>query len=233
MTASFDSKGNLAPYTARATGHVEYYYYFQFNENGSITHGIQIRRITGSVQLLSLNGSSEVSGSTKPNGTYKSAHRFNFRLIPVIGAKAEETFNVNKTQFWKLRTTVNIVWSNKTSTKTYSLGPVLANKKAIIYPQFKDPYSNKTLRAPSTTTMPVAPKDKRVQWDNNTRAAYIKKYVETYGDPKKKNKNFNWSDYDIHHIIPREYGGTNNFNNLIPLLRSFHQQVVTPWWVNY
>nr|WP_286119127.1 HNH endonuclease [Thermoactinomyces sp. DSM 45891] len=34
----------------------------------------------------------------------------------------------------------------------------------------------------------------------------------------------------MHHIIPREYGGTNDFDNLIPLPRDFHQQRVTPWW---
>jgi 5-methylcytosine-specific restriction endonuclease McrA len=37
----------------------------------------------------------------------------------------------------------------------------------------------------------------------------------------------------IHHVIPREYGGDNSFDNLYPLPRDIHQQVVTPWWVNY
>ncbi|WP_083426426.1 HNH endonuclease signature motif containing protein [Thermoactinomyces sp. DSM 45891] len=55
-------------------------------------------------------------------------------------------------------------------------------------------------------------------------------YIGKYGDPKKKDDSFNWADYDIHHIIPREYGGTNDFDNLIPLPRDFHQQRVTPWW---
>jgi 5-methylcytosine-specific restriction endonuclease McrA len=39
--------------------------------------------------------------------------------------------------------------------------------------------------------------------------------------------------HDIHHIIPREYGGTNDFNNLVPVLRTVHQQEFNPWWMNY
>ncbi|WP_390624072.1 HNH endonuclease signature motif containing protein [Fodinicola feengrottensis] len=42
-----------------------------------------------------------------------------------------------------------------------------------------------------------------------------------------------WSRYDIHHIIPREYGGTNDFNNLVPVLRTVHQQEFNPWRMNY
>ena len=38
--------------------------------------------------------------------------------------------------------------------------------------------------------------------------------------------------YDVHHIIPREYGGTNDYSNLIPLAVSDHR-TVTSWWVNY
>ena len=42
-----------------------------------------------------------------------------------------------------------------------------------------------------------------------------------------------WSQYDIHHIIPREYGGTNDFSNLTPVLRSVHQTGFNPWWMGY
>ncbi len=38
--------------------------------------------------------------------------------------------------------------------------------------------------------------------------------------------------YDIHHIVPREYGGTNAFENLVPVLRSAHQQF-NAWWRGY
>jgi len=42
-----------------------------------------------------------------------------------------------------------------------------------------------------------------------------------------------WEQYDIHHIIPREYGGTNVFDNLVPVLREIHQQELNTWWRGY
>jgi hypothetical protein len=86
---------------------------------------------------------------------------------------------------------------------------------------------------PDTTLMQQVPVEQRVPWNNDLRGQFIAQYIERYGDPKQKDPNFDWADYDIHHIIPREYGGTNDFDNLIPLRREFHQQNVTPWWTNY
>ncbi len=42
-----------------------------------------------------------------------------------------------------------------------------------------------------------------------------------------------WDKYDIHHIRPREYGGTNDFGNLVPVRRDIHQQLLNPWWQGY
>ncbi|WP_257006661.1 HNH endonuclease [Shouchella clausii] len=38
--------------------------------------------------------------------------------------------------------------------------------------------------------------------------------------------------YEIHHIIPRAYGGDHSFVNLIPLLVSDHRKV-SYWWASY
>ncbi|MBU5444116.1 HNH endonuclease [Paenibacillus sp. MSJ-34] len=38
---------------------------------------------------------------------------------------------------------------------------------------------------------------------------------------------------EIHHIRPRNLGGTNDFSNLISLPKSFHQTIVTPWFSGY
>ncbi len=42
-----------------------------------------------------------------------------------------------------------------------------------------------------------------------------------------------WANYDIHHIIPRERGGTNAFDNLVPVPREYHQRTINPWWSGY
>lgn len=82
---------------------------------------------------------------------------------------------------------------------------------------------------PTKANMSVVPINKRVTWDSSTqRNKYIKAYIDKYGNPK-----WNWSNYDIHHVTPREYGGKNTFNNLFPLPREIHQQVVNSWWSSY
>ncbi|WP_228461350.1 HNH endonuclease signature motif containing protein [Gordonia spumicola] len=35
--------------------------------------------------------------------------------------------------------------------------------------------------------------------------------------------------WEIHHIIPREFGGTNEFNNLVPLPKEIHY-LFTDWF---
>ena len=53
-------------------------------------------------------------------------------------------------------------------------------------------------------------------------------YINSYGTPPWK-----WADYDIHHVIPREYGGSNASSNLFPVTRQIHQQTINPWWASY
>ena len=55
----------------------------------------------------------------------------------------------------------------------------------------------------------------RAPWGPKERGAYIKQWYDRgYGTPEG-----GWSAYDIHHIQPREYGGTNDFDNLVPIPR--------------
>ena len=39
--------------------------------------------------------------------------------------------------------------------------------------------------------------------------------------------------YEIHHIKPREFGGSADFENMVPLLKDVHRKIVTPWWNAY
>ncbi|WP_110931661.1 HNH endonuclease signature motif containing protein [Paenibacillus bouchesdurhonensis] len=50
-----------------------------------------------------------------------------------------------------------------------------------------------------------------IDWTTTDRANYIKKYSELY-----PNNNWNWSGSvtNIHHIRPRNLGGTNAFHNI-------------------
>lgn len=72
-------------------------------------------------------------------------------------------------------------------------------------------------------------KDERFEWTNMDRYYYIQQWHDMgYETPPG-----GWNLYDIHHIKPREFGGDNSFENLIPVPRSLHNQSITPWWRNF
>ena len=96
------------------------------------------------------------------------------------------------------------------------------------YPEIIDPRTNKPIQAPPDNLGEV-PYNQRVSWTSYDRAEFIKQWIEKgYSEPEG-----GWELYDIHQIIPREYGGTNDFENLVPVLREVHQQVLNKWWFYY
>ena len=101
------------------------------------------------------------------------------------------------------------------------------NKHDDPYPSVVDPRTGEDIPFPEGELSKV-PKDERVEWDGGTRHDYIKEWKDRgYG-----NLPGDWGDYDIHHIRPREYGGTNDFDNLVPLLREIHK-LFTKWWAGF
>ncbi len=102
------------------------------------------------------------------------------------------------------------------------------NKHNEPYPSVPDPRTGENIPFPSGDISKV-PKDQRVDWDGMTRHDFIKEWYDRgYGDLPE-----DWSKYDIHHILPREYGGTNDFDNLVPLLRETTHKLFTAWWAGY
>lgn len=106
--------------------------------------------------------------------------------------------------------------------------PPVTNKHGIPYPDYIDPRTGKPVHYPGDGIRTV-PKENRVAWGSKERGAFIKEWY----DRGYKTPDGGWKLYDIHHIQPREYGGTNDFMNLVPLPRTIHQQQYTPWWRNY
>jgi hypothetical protein len=106
----------------------------------------------------------------------------------------------------------------------HNCGPV--NSKGNPYPQIMDPRTGSTVPFPSGTLQRID-RSLKVTWDSVTdRYAYIKEWYDRgFKDPPRP-----WGDYDIHHILPKEFGGTNDFWNLVPVERDFHIKIVTPWW---
>lgn len=97
-------------------------------------------------------------------------------------------------------------------------------KKAVRYPEYTCPVSGIYCVPPYYSNFAAGTS---VAW--NGRNAYIKWFNNTYNNGKDP---WDWSDYQIHHIRPRKYGGTNEYSNLIPLTKSTHN-IFSTWWLSY
>lgn len=74
-------------------------------------------------------------------------------------------------------------------------------------------------------TLTKTPKEQRVAWGRQERGQYITEWIaRAYPVPEG-----GWASYDIH---PRELGGNNNFDNLVPVLREVHQSEFNEFWRN-
>jgi hypothetical protein len=96
--------------------------------------------------------------------------------------------------------------------------------KIGLYPKVIDPRSGREITFPSAI-QGKTPKDQRVAWTSKDRGAFIKEWYDRgYQTPKG-----GWDKYDVHHIQPREFGGSNNFNNLVPVERNTHREFNKFW----
>ena len=101
----------------------------------------------------------------------------------------------------------------------------MVNRIGKLYPSVIDPRTNNPIPFPSGEIVKV-PKSDRVSWGRKERGDYIAEwYREGYDTPPG-----GWQPYDIHHIKPREYGGSNDFENLVPVLRQVHIDEFNAFW---
>ena len=102
------------------------------------------------------------------------------------------------------------------------------NRDGMPYPSVTDPRTGRPIPFPDGEVTRV-PQSQRVSWGLRERAEYIAEwYRRGYSTPLG-----GWDGYDIHHILPREFGGTNDFENLVPVERGVHQEMFNAFWRNY
>jgi RHS repeat-associated protein len=112
-------------------------------------------------------------------------------------------------------------WAAQSSSK-----PV-RNSSGDPYPNITDPRTGKAIGFPEGRIERVAP-NQRVGWGLQERGSYIAQWYEHgYATPDG-----GWEKYDIHHILPREFGGTNDFWNLAPVERETHK-LFNRFWERY
>jgi hypothetical protein len=97
--------------------------------------------------------------------------------------------------------------------------------KLNLYPQIIDPRTGRFIPMPHVDD--IVPKELRVLRDK-ARFEFIKQWHEE-GYPRPKG---GWEYYDIHHIKPVEFGGKNDFWNLVPVERELHKSL-NEFWKNY
>jgi RHS repeat-associated protein len=107
-------------------------------------------------------------------------------------------------------------------------GASIVNRAGITYPSIIDPRTGEAVSFP--TTLVRTPLASRLgTLTKHEKKAFIQEWqARGFAEPAG-----GWDAYQIHHIQPREWGGTHAFENLVPVERRFHEQVVTPWWNNF
>jgi hypothetical protein len=118
------------------------------------------------------------------------------------------------------------LWVHNMCTRAGGGPPV--NRAGAPYPEVRHPGTGGLIPHPGEGLSRVPPAD-RAPWGARERGAFIKEWYDRgFSTPEG-----GWAKYDIHHIRPREYGGTNAFDNLVPVERSVHQSAFNPWWRDY
>lgn len=119
------------------------------------------------------------------------------------------TTNISTTKYFVVKLTGKI----GDGTVNYTTYNKLFNKRAVPYPEYTCPVSGIYCVPPYYSNFAAGTS---VAW--NGRNAYIKWFNNTYNGGKDP---WDWSGYQIHHIRPRKYGGTNEYSNLIPLTKKY------------
>ena len=111
-----------------------------------------------------------------------------------------------------------------------ALGEALPlNRRGMTYPQIPDPRTGQPIRFPDGR-LAIVDRADRVHWGGVERRDFIKDWIDRGYDVPAGG----WSKDDIHHIRPREYGGTNDFDNLVPVLRGEDGHVqFNRFWENW
>lgn len=102
---------------------------------------------------------------------------------------------------------------------------ILTNKRNQYFPNYTDPVSKKQVITGVRTDWA---KTGSRGW--NGRNAYIRKFEKEYGEqPKEKY----WDLVQIHHIRPRNFGGSDSYENLVPVKYDPSHKLLNKWFRYY
>lgn len=191
-------------------------------------------RVSSIVSKITGNSPSQVSiafqlyrASTRSGSMRLEASSFKSLLFPSMGSSTSDYINLSRTGYYKVRFTYSMAYTTgeRPTSATTETGVTLLNRMAREFPGgYTDPISGSSIGEPNAdwtkTSSPVS-------WTKTDRNNFRNWYISTYNQP-----NYNWTNVEIHHIQPREYGGTNSYSNLIPLPKGVHT-LYTSWFAGY
>lgn len=203
------------------------------NTNGTITTKITIVAMTGTPPVLLMAGNHLYAGNTY-QGSYNKIMDHT-REIPGTSIKPglsySKTYKVVASQFWIAKNHATAGWVGAgTKTTSGQTLPELLNKKGVVYPNVTVNVANKAtlkMTRPTNAKMKIVPVANRTKWTTTTRTKFRNDFEAKY------NVKIDWTNIQIHHMLPLQYGGTNAFSNLLPINTSIHQKIVSPWWTAY
>ncbi|WP_341348439.1 hypothetical protein [Paenibacillus sp. FSL H3-0469] len=189
------------------------------------------------------------SKGTTANGVFVPIAPISISPDPRVGAIQTKKIKLDKTWFWNfdVSTTYRLEGGFNKNEKNHA-GPVLINRMGRAYPKQVDPGTNQLIAMPVSTllskTSTAAATQMRSDFDNRVKKPYRTWWEQTYGGGQPPNYSnsffgglFNsfkspWDGWEIHHIVPIEFGGTNVYSNLVPLPKTKHQEFTT-WFAGY
>ncbi|OUQ85103.1 HNH endonuclease [Brevibacillus brevis] len=200
---------------------------------GDIYSNVKVSAVIGSVSSVSATHS--ITRSVTKDGKYR-VERTNkpYWRLPFVNLTQDRVRANAETYWWSGEFTGTVTFQSGNSAPIDTLKEVksiLTNNKGEIYPDYVDPQSNIKLIKPDADMVP-----QKRERDSGYRKDFERRYVGYFGQPQY----FAWDDVEIHHMIPLEYYGENDFDNLIPLLKKDRRndyilphREVTEWWESY
>ncbi|MDM5277178.1 HNH endonuclease signature motif containing protein [Paenibacillus silvae] len=182
-----------------------------------ITAGLGVTKVVGSKPVLvgvnyvlkkamTKGGTPQVISRTSDNITF-----------PGLGSSTQKNIALSGVGYYSVTFEVSVHYPKEIVPLVSSSSTLLLSKTARPWPgDYVDPVSGKRITDPTSLTWTKA--SSPVKWTDTERKAFRSWYQTTYNVP-----NYNWSDVEIHHIQPREFGGSNSNSNLIPIKKSIHK----------
>lgn len=169
---------------------------------------------SGSAPSTSLTMKLQSLASGGAWATQSYAPGITFRTDKSVSASRMTT----QTRYWK----VNLSGTFLGKSINYNTDAVLFNSKAIRYPFACEIYSGRVLMMPPTN----------LNVDQTVRDSQFRNKYIIFFEGKYPSAKLDWTKYQIHHIRPLKYGGTNSLSNGMAIPNSQHL-LLTTWWLNY